>query len=124
MLLAKRSLCTTNHTLYSAQQQQIQNGQLQSTMLHHSFHNAKIHQKNQQTPNNLTRKTIKGCPLKDSLLLLGALHECALKFHLQLSLFISKGASVGVLSPMDTKAYFSFELGITLGIMRYVPSVN
>src|SRR5690554_5292736 len=44
MLLAKRSLCTTNHTLYSAQQQQIQNGQLQSTMLHHSFHDAKIQQ--------------------------------------------------------------------------------
>src|SRR5690554_955221 len=44
MLLAKRSLCTTNHTLYSAQQQQIQDGQLQSTMLHHSFHDAKIQQ--------------------------------------------------------------------------------
>lgn len=46
------------------------------------------------------------------------LHQWALKIHLELSLLKSKGASVGVLSPMDMSASFSFELGTTLGIMR------
>jgi len=44
-------------------------------------------------------------------------YNLSLKFHLELSLFISNGASVGVLSPEDTSANFSFEFGTTLGII-------
>ena len=47
-----------------------------------------------------------------------------LKLQRALSLLGSNLASVGVLRPAAVNATGSLELGIDLGMMRYVPSVN
>lgn len=43
---------------------------------------------------------------------------CALKLHLELSLFKSNLPNAGVPSPAEISASFSFEFGTTFGIMR------
>ena len=50
--------------------------------------------------------------------------EYHLKFHLELSLLKSNGASVGEQSPSETSASFSSCPGTALGIILYVPSVS